>query len=134
VEADRNLEQILHSICQKKWENEVVATKGKPHSIEWVFAQAQDCYFVRADPKEFENTYDNDFDDEPVSSCQWFPSDSRFAFFEESWTCRLVPGRQDAREDQAASSIACDARREWHQQQALDSLKKVSKVSDPARE
>ena len=48
--ADDNIDGILHKICAKKWEQEVIKKKMKPHSIEWFFTQAQDCYFVKPDP------------------------------------------------------------------------------------
>ena len=50
--ADKSLDEILQSICQKKWEQEVIEKKGKPHSVHWVFSQAQECYFQKPDPNK----------------------------------------------------------------------------------
>ena len=50
--ADNNLEEMIDKICQRKWEQEVIEKKGKPHAIEWVFSQAQDCYFQKPDPNK----------------------------------------------------------------------------------
>lgn len=52
--ADTHLDAILHGICQKKWEKEVVEKKGKSHSIGWVFSQAQDLYFMKPDAKRID--------------------------------------------------------------------------------
>ena len=67
AEAEKNLDKILHGICQRKWEQEVVQKKGKQHATKWVFSQAQDCYFVQPDHTKATMQVDNDFDDEPVS-------------------------------------------------------------------
>lgn len=64
--ADSNLDQILHKICRNKWEQEVIKSKSKPHSIGWVFAQAQDCYFVESDKNKNAVIYDKDGEEEPV--------------------------------------------------------------------
>ena len=40
--AHSNLEDIMHGICQKAWEKEVIEKKGNAHSVNWVFQQAED--------------------------------------------------------------------------------------------
>ena len=64
--AANNIDSILHKICQKKWEQEVIEKKAKPHACEWVFSQAQDLYFIRPDPNRVNTQHDQDADDEPV--------------------------------------------------------------------
>ena len=56
--AESNLENILHTICEKKWEQEVIQKKAKPHAAGWVFSQAQDCYFIKPDPAKITSQFD----------------------------------------------------------------------------
>ena len=65
--AHANLDKILTNICQKKWEQEVVEKKGKPHAIGWVFSQAKECYFIEPDRTRITTQFDQDGDEEPVS-------------------------------------------------------------------
>ena len=56
--AEDNLDGILEEICHKKWEKEVVQKRMKPHTVGWVFSQAQDCYFVKPDPAKIATEFD----------------------------------------------------------------------------
>ena len=50
--AHSNIDKILQDLCQKKWENEVIEKKGRPHSINWVFSQGQDVQIAKPDPNQ----------------------------------------------------------------------------------
>ena len=65
--AERNIDSILTKICHNAWEKEVTAKKNV-HSVGWVFSQAENSYFVNPDKNKISTQYDDDGDDEPVSS------------------------------------------------------------------
>lgn len=69
LSAEENIDNILQTICKKKWEQEVVEKKGKSHSINWVFSQGESVQILKPDPNLVNTQFDQDEEDEPVSSC-----------------------------------------------------------------
>ena len=65
--AHQNIDKILDDICRKKWEQEVIEKRGRPHSVNWVFGMGQDIQALKPDPNKLTTQYDQDEDDEPVS-------------------------------------------------------------------
>ena len=65
--ADHNIDNILHLICQRKWENEVIEKKGKQNAVGWVFSNNKHCLSLEPDPALIGAEYDQDSEDEPVS-------------------------------------------------------------------
>lgn len=41
--AGSNIDKLLHAICEKQWEKEVIEKKGKSENARWIFAKAQEC-------------------------------------------------------------------------------------------
>ena len=57
-EAHQNIDNILQQICRKKWEQEVIEKKGRPHSVNWVFGMGQDIQVMKPDPNKLTTQFD----------------------------------------------------------------------------
>ena len=65
--AHSNLDNIMHGICEKAWEKEVIEKKGAKHSVNWIFQQAEVVQQAKRDPNLVTTEFDQDGHDEPVS-------------------------------------------------------------------
>jgi hypothetical protein len=59
------VEDVIHKICRKAWEREVVTKKDK-HTVDWIFSVTQDMYYLEPDKKLSKQTEREDRDEEPV--------------------------------------------------------------------
>ena len=63
--ADSNLEEIIHGICERKWEHEVLKEKLIPFSTEIVCQNVEKMEFQHPDPDEIKAKFDHGDDVEP---------------------------------------------------------------------
>ena len=47
--AEKEISQVIHKICQRAWETEVIKKK-ESHSVNWVLSQANEMQNVQVKP------------------------------------------------------------------------------------